>query len=140
MPNLLIDTCVILDILDRESRWHNWSKDQFRHLSKTHSPVINPIVFSELCAGMESPAVVLQLLSSLSISEQSLNHETLFLAAKAFVQYKKRGGTKTGVLPDFYIGAQAAVCSWPLISRDKGCFTRYFPTVQVIMPEAIKYN
>ena len=135
MQPLLLDTCVILDILDRDSHWHSWAKDQFREFTKTHDPVINPIIFSELCAGMESPEAVLNLLNRLKISEQSLNHETLFLAAKAFIKYRKRGGQKTGVLPDFYIGAQAAVCNYPLISRDKGRYTSYFPSVQVIMPD-----
>ena len=84
---------------------------------------------------MESPAAVLKLLDRLNIGEQPLNHETLFLAAKAFIKYRKRGGPKTGVLPDFYIGAQAAVCQWPLVSRDKGRYSSYFPSVLVIMPE-----
>ncbi len=136
MLPLLLDTCVILDILDKKSHWHTWSKDQLRKLSNTHAPVINPIIFSELCAGMESPEKVLTLLSRLGINEQSLSHESLFLAAKAFIRYRKRGGQKTGVLADFYIGAQAAVHSWPLITRDKGRYTSYFPTVNVILPES----
>ena len=128
MPPLLLDTCVILDILDSDSHWHSWAKDQFRELSKTYDPVVNPIIFSELCAGMESPEIVLSLLHRLKITEQTLNHETLFLAAKAqFIKYRKRFIT---------IGAQAAVHNWPLISRDKGRYTSYFPTVQVIMPDA----
>ncbi|WP_067583049.1 type II toxin-antitoxin system VapC family toxin [Endozoicomonas ascidiicola] len=135
MQALLLDTCVILDLLDRESHWHEWAKESFRELTKTHDAVINPIVFSELCAGMESPAAVLKLLGKLNINEQPLNHEALFLAAKAFIQYRRRGGQKTGVLPDFYIGAQAAVCQWPLISRDKGRYTSYFPSVNVIMSD-----
>ncbi len=135
MAPLLLDTCVILDILDKESLWHVWAKESFRELTKTHNAVINPIIFSELCAGMESPAAVLKLLDRLNIGEQPLNHETLFLAAKAFIKYRKRGGPKTGVLPDFYIGAQAAVCQWPLVSRDKGRYSSYFPSVLVIMPE-----
>lgn len=136
MRPLLLDTCVILDILDSGSHWHAWAKDQFRALTKIHHPVINPIVFSELCAGMETPEQVLALLRRLGISEQPMSHESLFLAAKAFIKYRRRGGQKTGVLPDFYIGAQAAVHDWPLISRDKGRYTSYFPTVQVIMPDA----
>ncbi len=133
MEPVLLDTSVILDILDRDSHWHSWAKETFREFSKTHIATVNPIIFSELCAGMESPADVLKLLDKLNISEQPLNHDALFLAAKAFIKYRKRGGQKTGVLPDFYIGAQAAVCKWPLISRDKGRYTSYFPTVKVIM-------
>lgn len=135
MALILLDTCVILDILDKESYWHTWAKETLRELTKTYDAVINPIIFSELCAGMESPAAVLKLLSRLNIGERPLNHDTLFLAAKAFLKYRKQGGEKTGVLPDFYIGAQAAVCKWPLISRDKGRYTSYFPTISVIMPD-----
>jgi len=135
MALILLDTCVILDILDKKSHWHTWAKETFRDLTKAHDAVVNPIIFSELCAGMESPAAVQELLDKLNIGEQALNHETLFLAAKAFVKYRKRGGQKTGVLPDFYIGAQAAVCHWPLVSRDKGRYTSYFPSVTVIMPD-----
>ena len=135
MTTVLLDTCVILDILDPDSAWHQWSKDTLRELRKSQSVVINPIVFSELCTGMASPEEVLALLHSLSITEKPLNHETMFLAAKAFLQYRRKGGRKTGVLPDFFIGAQAAVAGWPLVSRDKGRFSTYFPTVELIMPE-----
>lgn len=85
---------------------------------------------------MESPQAVLNLLKRLGIDECPLNHETLFLAAKAYLQYRKQGGKKTGVLPDFYIGAQAAVHNWPLISRHKGRYTSYFPSVNIIMSAA----
>ena len=135
MQTTLLDTCVILDILDNKSHWHTWSKETLRELSKTHTPVINPIIFSELCAGMESPEAVLSLLNSLGIRECALNHEPLFLAAKAYIKYRKQGGKKTGVLPDFYIGAQAAVHQWPLVSRDKGRYSSYFPTVHLVMPD-----
>ena len=135
MKTILLDTCVILDILDQETNWHQWSKNTLRELSHTSNLVINPIIFSELCAGMASPQEVLAMLKSLSITEQPLTHEALFLAAKAFLQYRRRGGSKTGVLPDFFIGAQAAVCSWELMSRDKGRYTSYFPTVRMILPE-----
>ena len=135
MESLLLDTCIILDILDPGSHWNTLSKEQLRERQKNHRPLINPIIFSELCAGMESPQAVLKLLKTLGISEQPLDHETLFLAAKAYIRYRKQGGKKTGVLPDFYIGAQAAVHQWPLVSRDKGRYTSYFPSVQVIMPE-----
>ena len=134
MPMVLLDTCLILDILDPASNWHEWSKSTLRELSTRHSLVINPIVFSELCAGMNSPEEVLSLLSTLNIKEEPLTHEALFLAAKAFLQYRRRGGAKTGVLPDFFIGAQAAVSKWSLVSRDKGRYSSYFPSVELVIP------
>ncbi|MGI9277763.1 MAG: type II toxin-antitoxin system VapC family toxin [Endozoicomonas sp.] len=134
MATVLLDTCIILDILDPGNAWHQWSKDTLRELRKSHSVVINPIIFSELCTGMASPEETLVLLHSLSITEKPLTHEALFLAAKAFLQYRRKRGKKTGVLPDFFIGAQAAVADWSLVSRDKGRFSSYFPTVQLIMP------
>lgn len=136
MTTTLIDTCIILDILDRNSTWHQWSKERFKRLSETSTLVINPIIFSELCAGMDSAEEVLSLMHSLALSEAPLSHETLFLASKAYLIYRKNGGVKTGVLPDFYIGAQAAVHQWSLLSRDKGRYTSYFPSVDVILPSS----
>ena len=99
MTPALLDTCVILDILDTKSDWHQWSKNTPRELRKNHPVVINPIVFSELCTGMASPGEALAVLRSLSITEQPLSHDVLFLAAKAFLQYRSKGGKK----PEFFL-------------------------------------
>jgi len=78
------------------------------------------------------------LFESLGFAMKPIPREALFLAGKAFLQYKRRKGEKGNVLPDFFIGAHAAVAGYPLVSRDKGRFSTYFPSVELIIPESTK--
>ena len=130
---VLVDSNVILDIASDDPKWGGWSDAQ---VTKHHRRglVINPIIFAELCAGAENMSDVEEVVSGLKLEYRELPREALFFAAKAFLQYRRRGGTKTSPLPDFFIGAHAVVLGIPILTRDKGRFATYFPKVRLICP------
>ena len=103
--------------------------------------VINPIIYAECSVGFARIEEVEALFVTLGFAMKPIPREALFLAGKAFLQYKKRKGEKGNVLPDFFIGAHAAVSGYSLMSRDKGRFSTYSPGVELIIPEATaKFN
>jgi len=136
MAVILIDTCVVTDLADPQSAWFEWSAATLERLDQNNTFVINPIIYAECSVGFERIEEVEALFDHLGFSNNPIPKEALFLAGKAFLQYKKRKGAKTNVLPDFFIGAHAAVEGYQLISRDKGRFSTYFPSVELIMPES----
>ncbi len=131
---LLVDTNVLIDIWEDDPQWADWSIAQLRAQSQLHRLVINSIVYAELTHAFhryeDLDAAVLQL--DLTVLETP--RPALFLAGKAFAQYKQNGGTRTNVLPDFLIGAHAAVLGCALITRDARRYAKYFPTVPLITP------
>ncbi len=136
MAIILIDTCIVTDLADPESTWFEWSATTLERLDQSHTFVINPIIYAECSVGFERIEEVEALFNHLGFESKSLPKEALFLAGKAFLQYKKRKGAKTNVLPDFFIGAHAAVSGYQMITRDKGRFSTYFPSVELTMPES----
>ena len=136
MAVILIDTCVVTDLADPESAWFEWSAGTLERLDQNNTFVINPIIYAECSVGFERIEEVEGLFDNLGFESKPIPKEALFLAGKSFLQYKKRKGAKTNVLPDFFIGAHAAVEGYQLISRDKGRFNTYFPSVELIMPES----
>ena len=135
MSIILIDTCVVTDLASPESQWFEWSAETLERLDQNNTFVINPIIYAECSVGFERIEEVEALFNHLGFSSKPIPKEALFLAGKAFFQYKKRKGGKTNVLPDFFIGAHAAVAGYQLMTRDKGRFNTYFPSVELIMPE-----
>jgi len=97
--------------------------------------VINPIIYTECSIWYEKIEEIENLIAILEFDCKEIPREALFLAGKAFVRYRRRKGTKENVLPDFFIGAHAAVENYKLITRDKGRFSTYFPSVELIMPD-----
>jgi len=136
MAVILIDTCVITDLSDPDSTWFEWSAATLERLDQNNTFVINPIIYAECSVGFERIEEVETLFDHLGFASKPIPKEALFLAGKAFLKYKKRKGSKTNVLPDFFIGAHAAIEGYQLISRDKGRFSTYFPSVELIMPES----
>ena len=136
MAVILIDTCVVTDLADPESTWFEWSAATLERLDQNNTFVINPIIYAECSVGFERIEEVETLFDHLGFASKPIPKEALFLAGKAFLKYKKRKGSKTNVLPDFFIGAHAAIEGYQLISRDKGRFSTYFPSVELIMPES----
>jgi predicted nucleic acid-binding protein len=131
---LLVDTNVLIDIWEDDPQWADWSIAQLRAQSQLHMLAINSIVYAELTHAFhryeDLDAAVLQL--DLTVLETP--RPALFLAGKAFARYKQNGGTRTNVLPDFLIGAHAAVLGCALITRDARRYAKYFPTVSLITP------
>ena len=136
MGVILIDSCVVTDLSDPGSAWFEWSASTLEQLDQDNTMVINPIIYAECSIGFERIEEVEALFEHLGFAIKPIPKEALFLAGKAFVQYKKRKGGKGNVLPDFFIGAHAAVAGYRLITRDRGRFSTYFPSVDLIMPES----
>ena len=131
---LLVDTNVLIDVVQDEPEWAEWSLRQLRAQSQIHALVINPVVYAELSLSFSSLEALDKALALLELSVMEIPRPALFLAGKAFAQYRRRGGSKTQVLPDFFIGAHAAVMAWPLLTRDANRYRTYFPSLRVIAP------
>jgi hypothetical protein len=136
MAVILIDSCIVTDLADPESDWFEWSASTLERLDQNNTMVINPIIYAECSVGFARIEEVETLFETLGFTMKPVPREALFLAGKAFLQYKKRKGEKGNVLADFFIGAHAAVSGYSLISRDKGRFSTYFPSVELIIPES----
>ena len=135
MAVILVDSCVITDLANPESPWYQWSAETLEKLDHNNVLAINPIIYAECSIGYASIEEVESVFEHLGFAMKDIPKEALFLAGKAFLQYKQRKGEKGNVLPDFFIGAQAAVSNYGLITRDRGRFSTYFPSVRLIMPD-----
>jgi len=127
----LIDSNVIIDIVGEDPTWKDWS---CRVLGSCRRAFVNPMVFAELCYLKPSPLEVEKLIADLDLDYHEIPKDALFVAAQAFKVYRRRGGSRTAPLPDFFIGAHAAVLGVPLITRDVSRYQSYFPTVPLICP------
>lgn len=132
---VLVDTNVLLDVLQDDPQWADWSQGQLEAASLTGSLAINAVIYSELSMAFARIEELEAVLSDASLGVETIPREALFLAGKAFLMYRRsRKGTKQGVLPDFYIGAHAAVSGLPILTRDVSRYRSYFPTVKLIAP------
>ena len=132
---LLVDTNVLVDVLENDPQWADWSIAQLRAQSKIHKLAINPIIYAELSLTFSSAEALDQTLDDLGLTLLEIPRPALFLAGKAFVKYRRQGGTKNNVLGDFFIGAHAAVSSYPLLTRDTRRYATYYPTVVLVAPQ-----
>lgn len=132
---VLVDTNVLLDVAENDPVWADWSQGQLETLALTDTLVINPIVYTELSIGFERIEEVEAVLAAIDLPVVQIPREALFLAGKAFLDYRRCGGSRTGVLPDFLIGAHAAVENWALLTRDVARYRTYFPNLRLIVPE-----
>jgi predicted nucleic acid-binding protein len=131
----LVDTNVLLDLVTNDHVWVGWSVEQLEAASLTGPLLINDIVYAELAVRYDRIEELDAFVEEAELVSRPLPRAALFLAGKAFTQYRRSGGTRTGVLPDFLIGAQAAVENLPLLTRDVGRYRFYFPTVRLISPD-----
>lgn len=131
---ILVDTNVLLDVLENDTEWGAWSQQRLDSAIAVDTLAINPIIYSELSIAFARIEELESVISEGSLVLEPLPREALFLAGKAFLKYRKGRGTKRSVLPDFFIGAHAAVMQWPLLTRDVRRYRTYFPTVQLIAP------
>jgi predicted nucleic acid-binding protein len=131
---ILVDTNVLLDVLEEDSQWATWSQDQLEAAGATDTLAINPIIYSELSMAFARIEELEAVIVDATLTVEAIPREALFLAGKAFFRYRRSRGTKRSVLPDFYIGAHAAVMQWPILTRDITRYHTYFPTVSLITP------
>ena len=133
---LLVDTNVLVDVLENDPQWVEWSIGQLRAQAKIHRLAINPIIYSELSLTFSKVETLDRTVEELGLAIVELPRPALFLAGKAFIRYRRQGGTKSNVLPDFFIGAHASVARCALLTRDSRRYTTYFSDVKLITPEA----
>lgn len=131
---LLVDTNVLVDVLQDDPQWAEWSIGQMRAQAALHALVINPVIYAEISLSFSTIEALDDVVQTLALDLREIPRPALFLAAKAYAQYRRRGGSKAQVLPDFFIGAHAAVEGWPLLTRDAGRFRTYFPSLDVLAP------
>jgi len=134
MAIVLVDTCVISDLGNPNGEWFEWSAANLERLNQHHRLVINPIIYSEYSIGYKTIEEAEDVIQWLGFDVLQPSREALFLAGKAFLQYRGNKGCRNNVLPDFFIGAHAAVEQYQLVTRDMTRFSTYFPTLDLITP------
>lgn len=131
---VLVDSNVILDIAYEDPRWRAWSEAAIEQAAEQAALVINPIIYAEVSIGYAYIEHVEAVLAIDRFRRESLPYEAAFLAGKSFLAYRRQGGSRTSPLPDFYIGAHAAVRGYRLLTRDAARYRIYFPTLELMAP------
>lgn len=131
---LLVDSNILIDVLEDDSEWAAWSLAQLRAQSQIHALAINPVIYAEISCAFARIEELERVVAQLQLEVLELPRPALFLAGKAFVQYKRAKGTRQSVLPDFLIGAHAAVIQCAILTRDTSRYRTYFPSVELIAP------
>lgn len=134
-PRVLVDSNVLLDVITEDERWLDWSADALERVAESRPLAINPIIYAEVSIGYAAIEELESALLPATFHREALPYEAAFLAGKAFVAYRRRGDARRSPLPDFYIGAHAAVRGYDLLTRDPRRYASYFPTVTLIAPE-----
>jgi len=130
----LVDTNVLLDIVTDDPNWADWSIRQLDAAALRGPLAINDVVYAEMSVRFATIEALDAVLNETAIAIAPMPRAALFLAGKVFARYRASGGTRTGVLPNFFIGAHAAVTGRPLLSRDAQRYRRYFPRIALVTP------
>jgi hypothetical protein len=134
LADILVDSNVILDVATEDPRWYRWSSRQLEELSERHSLVIDPVIYAEVSIGFDRIEDLDAALPSDFFRREALPWEAAFLAGKCFLRYRRSHGRKRSPLPDFFIGAHAAVRGMTLLTRDASRYRSYFPRLRLITP------
>jgi len=130
----LVDSNVLLDVLTDDADWADWSASQLGEAARTGVLVINPIIYAEVAAGFERIEDLDEALPAHYYRRFPLPFEAAYLAGQCFMSYRRRGGDRRSPLPDFYIGAHAALAGFTLLTRDARRYRTYFPKLRIIAP------
>jgi predicted nucleic acid-binding protein len=130
----LVDTNVLLDVLTNDRRWAEWSIVVLRERTNVGPLLINEVVYAEMAGYVDNEAELDATVERLDVHIERTPKSALFLAGEVFRRYRRSGGTRTGVLPDFFLGAHAQIAGLPLLTRDTGRYRTYFPDVELITP------
>jgi predicted nucleic acid-binding protein len=133
-PATLVDSCVLLDVITDDEQWAAWSAVEIAAAMDTGRLVINPLIYAEVSVGYETVDELEDLLPASDYEREPLPYLAGFAAGKAFVRYRRGGGGKRSPMPDFYIGAHAALAGYRLLTRDARRYRTYFPTIDIIAP------
>ena len=134
MGRVLVDTNVLIDVLQRDPVWFEWSVDQMALHSTTSELCISPIIYTELAQRFESRLQLDRVVAKLKLGWLEMDRDTLYVASQAYAVYRSRAGRKSNVLADFFIGAQALQQHCKLLTRDGQRYRTYFPNVELISP------
>lgn len=135
MTDTLVDTNVIFDIAEEDADWRHWSERRLAEAAEEGGIFINPMIYAELTGGFSSREDLDAILSAARFSRAELPWDAAYAAGVAYLSYRRRGGTRTTMVADFLIGAHAAVRGYSLLTRDRGYYSTYFPTLTIISPE-----
>ena len=133
MTRVLVDSNVLLDVMTADPVWSAWASTALQEAADDSVLVINPVVYGEVSVRYTTAEELDAALGDLLLREP-LPFQAAFLAGKAYVAYRRRGGTRSAPLPDFWIGAHAAVAQYRLLTRDPARYRTYFPSLQLIAP------
>jgi len=130
----LVDSNVILDVVTEDSEWLQWSSAVLAREAERSRLVINPLVYAEVSLAFDRIEELDAAIPTDFVTREPLPWDAAFLAARAFLRYRRKGGTRTHPLPDFYVGAHAAVAGYTLLTRDARRYRTYFPKLRLIAP------
>jgi predicted nucleic acid-binding protein len=130
----LVDSNVLLDVLTEDQEWQDWSSAMLEEAAESGRLVINPVIYAEVSARFETIEALEDVLSADYFTRAPIPWAAAFLAAKCFTRYRNKGGTSPRTLPDFFIGAHAAVGGMTLLTRDARRYRTYFPRLRIIVP------
>jgi predicted nucleic acid-binding protein len=131
---VLVDSNVLIDVIQEDPVWFDWSARRLRAAAEARHAVINPIIYAEVSIGFNTLESFEHAISLFGLERQPLPWEAAFLAGKAFALYRQRRGTKLSPLPDFYIAAHASIAGLTLLTRDARRYREYFPKLKLIVP------
>lgn len=134
MTPTLVDSNVLIDVASNDPAWAVWSTEKLATIGQEAALIINPLIYAELSIAYSTIEALDAALPEDIFVREALPWDAGFLAGKAFLAYRRRGGTRHSPLPDFYIGAHAAIKGYRLLTRDHGRYTTYFPRLEVIAP------
>jgi predicted nucleic acid-binding protein len=134
LTTVLVDSNVLIDLLNEDGQWYAWSASSIARVADRSRLVINPIIYGEISVHAPTIEELDDALPANLFAREALPYEAAFLAGKAFLAYRRRGGTKTSPLPDFFIGAHAAVAGYTVLTRDATRYRSYFPGLALIAP------
>jgi predicted nucleic acid-binding protein len=134
LKGVLVDSNVLLDLLENDAKWYDWSADQLEKAAENSILIINPVIYSEISIGFQRIEELEAAVQPDMFQRRPIPWDAAFLAGKCFFRYRKLGGVRSSPLPDFFIGAHAAVEGLTLLTRDASRYRTYFPTLSLICP------
>ncbi len=135
MTAVLVDSNVLLDVMTEDASWLSWSVSAIERAADTSRLVINPVIYAETSVRFSRIEELDAALPGDLFEREPIPYEAAFLAGKAYLAYRRRGGTRRSPLPDFLIGAHAAVSSYRLLTRNSARYRAYFPKLSLIAPD-----
>ncbi len=135
MSRVLVDSNVLLDVFTEDENWFEWSREALERCAEDSIVCINPVIYAEASVRFERIEEMESVLPPDLVERLLIPYEAAFLAGKCFLDYRRRGGKRSAPLPDFFIGAHAAVENMRLLTRDMGRYRTYFPGLKLICPD-----